>query len=369
MRFPRGLPERPAVQGAALLALHRLDAAAAAAKRLPVPDDAEALHDFRVGLRRLRTLLRSYGEALEGRVRRKTVKAVRRLGRDTNSARDTEVLESLLKGWEGALQPSHRPGWNALLARLVKTKPADLRGFITRAIRSFRGVEADLRAGLAANTGPTAAESSEPEKPARSPGRTFGALSADLLRKAGRVLATDLAAIKSPSDDEPVHEARIAGKRLRYLLEPFQSRSFPCRKAVGKLKKLQDDLGEIHDLNLAIRAARRCAKKEAGAWSLALVDTASDRSGKPGRPAATSESNPIPGLVQISSLAGRDRASAFSRFSSRWDQTRAESFFREIETVAKGLSAKQRARPAPAASSPPGGPSPAPPATPAELSL
>ena len=143
-RFPRGLPERPAVQGANILALHRLDAAAGAAKRLPVPDDAEALHDFRVGLRRLRTLLRSYGEALEGRVRRKTVKAVRRLGRDTNSARDTEVLESLLKGWDKALQPSHR----AVAVRA----PAALPSAVSRAARTFQS--APMRTSPSACTSP-----------------------------------------------------------------------------------------------------------------------------------------------------------------------------------------------------------------------
>ena len=55
-----GFLSRPPEEGARLLALSFLDQAAQARPRLADPADTEALHDFRVGLRRLRSCLRAY---------------------------------------------------------------------------------------------------------------------------------------------------------------------------------------------------------------------------------------------------------------------------------------------------------------------
>ena len=52
------------------------------------------------------------------------------------------------------------------------------------------------------------------------------------------------------SSDEQLHQLRIAGKKLRYLLEFFNS-LFPqteMKILIKRLKKLQDNLGDYHDL-------------------------------------------------------------------------------------------------------------------------
>ena len=58
---------RAAAVAAALLGLTLLDAVRESSGRLADADDAEALHDFRVALRRLRTLLRTFCEQGRGR--------------------------------------------------------------------------------------------------------------------------------------------------------------------------------------------------------------------------------------------------------------------------------------------------------------
>src|SRR5207245_9246969 len=68
---PAGLLARPAPAAAALVGLTLLDEARAACGRLDAPDDSEALHDFRVALRRLRTLLRSFRPELGRAVAKK----------------------------------------------------------------------------------------------------------------------------------------------------------------------------------------------------------------------------------------------------------------------------------------------------------
>ena len=66
-----GLMEMTALGGVSRIGLEYLDRASEAANRLEDSSDEQALHDFRVSLRRLRTLLQAYDPYLEGRVGRK----------------------------------------------------------------------------------------------------------------------------------------------------------------------------------------------------------------------------------------------------------------------------------------------------------
>ena len=67
---PAELLARPAAEATRLIALGYLDDASAAATRLDDPEDEEALHDFRVALRRLRSTLRAYRPQLRESARR-----------------------------------------------------------------------------------------------------------------------------------------------------------------------------------------------------------------------------------------------------------------------------------------------------------
>jgi CHAD domain-containing protein len=53
--------------------------------------------------------------------------------------------------------------------------------------------------------------------------------------------------VHSVADRADAHAARIAAKRLRYLLEPFADVDRTIARAVEKLTRLQDTLGTIHD--------------------------------------------------------------------------------------------------------------------------
>ena len=59
------LLDRPAAEAARLLALRLLDDAASARLRLSHPEDPEALHAFRVAIRRLRSSLRAWADVLQ----------------------------------------------------------------------------------------------------------------------------------------------------------------------------------------------------------------------------------------------------------------------------------------------------------------
>ena len=58
---------------------------------------------------------------------------------------------------------------------------------------------------------------------------------------------------KSASQTEMAHAARIAMKKLRYLLEPFGSSSRLAATAVLRLTSAQDAFGRLHDFQLLAR--------------------------------------------------------------------------------------------------------------------
>ena len=81
--FPANLLERPVQEGARLIALAFLDDASAALPRLDDADDTEALHDFRVSIRRMRSTLRAYRRHLKGSHPRRLSRWLRKLQQAT----------------------------------------------------------------------------------------------------------------------------------------------------------------------------------------------------------------------------------------------------------------------------------------------
>jgi PPK2 family polyphosphate:nucleotide phosphotransferase len=74
---------------------------------------------------------------------------------------------------------------------------------------------------------------------------------------AGEQLARHAAALKRAIDDiesdddvKRAHKARIAAKRLRYLLEPAARTSQRDDSLLRRLRKLQDELGTLHDFHV-----------------------------------------------------------------------------------------------------------------------
>ncbi len=90
-RLPDDLLDRPAEEAVRRVALRELERAELARAALVAGGDPEALHDFRVAVRRLRSLLRAFreeaGEPLGKRLRRQLAT----LADDTNPGRDAEV--------------------------------------------------------------------------------------------------------------------------------------------------------------------------------------------------------------------------------------------------------------------------------------
>src|SRR5690606_3840964 len=88
-------------EGARRLALRWIDDAPEASSRLVEGDDPDALHDLRVALRKLRTVLRAYERELRGSLRRRRRRKLKALVAETGAGRDAEVQIAWLEEVRG----------------------------------------------------------------------------------------------------------------------------------------------------------------------------------------------------------------------------------------------------------------------------
>ena len=206
--------------------------------------DPECLHDFRVAIRKARSLLGEMKYVFPPGVTRRLRSDLGWLGKLTGPVRDLDV--HLL-----ALGASARGGgaagdvFTALRVYLQEAREREFRA-LSRALRSARYRRARAAFGRFVARPPPARPGSED---ALTP---IAALSAaHVLRVYHRTLAEGRA-IGDDSPAESLHELRKSCKRLRYLLEFFHGvhRAKPVDRAIDRLKQLQDNLGAYQDLQV-----------------------------------------------------------------------------------------------------------------------
>ena len=238
----RDLLEQPVVGTVAALVDRCLSQARRAVRQVGRPGKTEALHDFRVALRRCRGVLRAYRPWL-GRAAGKRVRAeLRRLMRQTNQGRDAEVQVVWLESVRPALRRSERVGLNHLLERLRRRRHAG-HAAAAAAVRSrFERLDEELRARL--------------ERVAPAP-QTFGCAFGERLQEYAADTAARLAAIATAAGDDELHDARLAVKRLRYLVEPAVVDLTDGAEEEAALKRLQEVLGELNDARVLAAAVDR----------------------------------------------------------------------------------------------------------------
>lgn len=252
--------ERDPDEGARRLALGFLDQAAAAKDRISDPQDTEALHDFRVGLRRLRSTLGIYRDLLAESVGKKLAKRLKALADSTGEGRDAEVA---LVWLDQAVQsdpppgPSARPAHRWFRARLAAVRERAYAEIAERIEEDFAPLAGRLRERLSVYRAEVRLDE------AGTP-RRFGDVAAAALGRLGEKIVADLAGVVSAEDEENSHRARITAKRIRYLLEPFAAECPEARAAAKRLKQLQELLGELHDAHVLERTLKDAAE-EAGA--------------------------------------------------------------------------------------------------------
>jgi inorganic triphosphatase YgiF len=219
--------------------------------------DPEHPHQMRVGLRRLRSLLRLFEDAAP--LPADMDQELRWLGEELGAARDWEVLaEDTLS----QLMHAH-PGEPALLplqqAALAEAKAR--RAKAGQALGSVRYARLMLRL-IAWLHGERWRQDAAPEqqKALAAPVKGFArrVLKQGERRMARR--ARKLAAADAPAR----HRLRIAAKRMRYATEFFASLYPPrqVRPFVRALSSLQDTLGQLNDAAVTRKALRELAAQQ-----------------------------------------------------------------------------------------------------------
>jgi CHAD domain-containing protein len=323
MKLPRNLLDRPAEEMARLVALAFLDQANTARRHFE-KGEPEGLHDFRVGVRRLRTALRAFRPELRGGVSGRSRRRLKRLARATAESRDLEVHAAWVASYAGTVTARQRPGIDWMLERVARArKKADRR--LKRILRrTFPGVRRRLKEELGRYRLTVRLD----RTPAgRSAARAVGC---QVQRIAGDLEAR-LHAIHSVHQADAAHAARIRVKRLRYILEPLHGRMEVVTLLGSALRDLQDTLGDLQDAEVYGRQLRE-ARREARREQVRLLR------GIAGRPHPAKEyHDPRPGLVELSRRLMERKAAAFATLEATWLKGRSEDFFNQLNELARIL--------------------------------
>jgi len=197
--------------------------------------DPEAIHDMRVASRRLQEALAIAASATRQQSP-PVIRQLRRLRKALGSVRDLDVQLALLREIASQLPRPERPR-----VRVLRQLLGSRRG---RQVGKMRG-----KLGKVDLPQLVASLQAEVERLGRIPAPV---LERTLRRHTGRrrsELARASIRARSTWEETDLHAARICGKRLRYALELGEALEPGSQaEAIAALKKLQNVLGEWHDL-------------------------------------------------------------------------------------------------------------------------
>ncbi|MFN5745392.1 MAG: CHAD domain-containing protein [Methylococcaceae bacterium] len=209
--------------------------------------DTEYLHDYRIAVRRSRSVLGQLHGVFPQRQERGYNLNFARLAAATSEARDLDVhllaLTSLESGLPAALRGQFGPLREQLQARAVRAHATLNRRLRSTAHRQFmQGLENYL--ATPAPHHPSAPHARDPVLPLVS--QRIWTLYRRTLKQG--------AAISDESPASALHDLRKTAKKLRYLIDAFRS-LYPPEKLeplLKKLKKLQSLLGEYQDTGVML---------------------------------------------------------------------------------------------------------------------
>jgi CHAD domain-containing protein len=204
-------------------------------RKLHVSAGPEDLHRLRVALRRLRTLWWAYDPLLDRKEAKLHRREFKSLADAAGRTRDWDVSRELIVAADAAGKHSF-----PLLIAAIDAHRSEALSFSLRAIGNA-GVERILEQALAGARLHLDAQRVIP--PIASFAEERVQVAEDALKK-----RVKRAASADDSDYAALHEVRIAGKKLRYLLQFFAPVLGSSHQAViDRLTVVQDELGALND--------------------------------------------------------------------------------------------------------------------------
>ena len=245
---PRGIPEAVLAAADANTRVFLETTAACAGKGEP---DADAVHDARVAGRRLMATIALLEPVLLlpcADLAPRVKLSIRALGR----LRDADVMVEAFVPFAET-----QPAATAHILGVLERRRRKLRRTSRKDLRGALDAETRVRIGalLAAD-----AAGRRPVSVAVARVLRVRALARDSVVQ----FFTRAAALTRRSPIADLHQARIAGKRMRYTLEVLAEGNGAARRLVDECRGLQDELGSINDRDVASRWLARRAARVAG---------------------------------------------------------------------------------------------------------
>ena len=240
------------------------------------------LHDFRVALRRLRAGLSFCDEQIGLAPPKATRRAVKALATVSGALRDWEVTGERLKSLFSGRQAAALAHDCNVLLEVAQRRAQKNFARIFRAHRPLLKTRIRLRA--------------EREVPELSLGQV---LALHVLQLLDEIKELNQSVVLSP---ERLHALRIASKNVRYTLESMGDKI--AQDALPDLRRVQERLGAIHDMDQAITVLQR--------WEPQLV-----------RDGAAPGAAEFPGLMQ---RADEERAARLAAWNRDFPMNGAELF-------------------------------------------
>jgi len=326
--LPDDLLWRSEEEAARRLALKSLSAAVVAEHRLGDRFDREALHDFRVAIRRLRSVLRAYRPQLDGAVRPKDRENLKQIQRATGAGREAEVALAWLTKQQQTLQPEHLAGLNWLSATLLERRRRCSDDLEVEVRASFRRTARKLEERLAIMR-------SEQNLLSEHPDVSFARCVANLTEAHAADLLVTLGQIASIDDTKKLHDSRISGKRLRYLLEPVRPYVNEAQQAVRQSKRLQDLLGDLNDIHVLMReigSALEGSTKQRGDRVRASL-----RSGDIDRARREASMSEWTGFIELHARLDQERRLLVAKLRDRWLNGELDALVAQARGLAQQL--------------------------------
>ena len=217
-------------------------------------DDPDAIHDMRVASRRLQQVMDLIFPTPLPREARRLRRKLRRCRRALGDVRNCDVLLDHVERRLARRRSSNREAWTAVKQHLEERRTESF----ARAIRKLSRLNLAVfymrtkavldRLGPKADQGQIAQPLAHPDGVALQP---FPRRLAQVLVGVWSEFEKQVAASHSDPSATSIHAARIAAKRLRYLLEVVSQFGMPgSSQALTWLRRIQQHLGDWHDMEV-----------------------------------------------------------------------------------------------------------------------
>jgi CHAD domain-containing protein len=218
--------------------------------------DTEFLHDFRVAIRRTRSALGQIKGVLPQQTLNRYKREFAWLGQATGNTRDLDVYllnfddyrNSLPDSMQAHIEPLRgflQRHWQIEHKALVKALDSGRYRRLITSWRSFLEKPVNERSTL-----PNAR-------------KTVYEVACKRIWRMYRRILKEGQAIETDTPAEALHELRKTAKKLRYLMEFFQS-LFPAgqiRQLIKVLKELQNNLGDFQDFEVQVQTLKRFSQQ------------------------------------------------------------------------------------------------------------